>query len=234
MIELEHYIPKVYNNYEKKVIIILTSILFIFIIYWVSTSLATEGNMTENCLEEPGPEKGGGWTWFGITMGVSTRSDMFETFGEPEKEPMVYHKGRDQTECSYSYSLEESNLFISIINGRIAAIEFLSPDYPLGKKDPKFSDLINIFGPPDLVGYNTTYGGGARTVVWLDKGVQAVINLNRFPYDPEQTMVMTIMYIYPMDEESFIKSLLSGWYSEKRPESDVLDLAPMDPFKWED
>lgn len=198
---------------------------------------------SEVCLNVSGDEKKTGWTWFEITAGVSTFQELTENFGQPESIVVNSHKLFDKERCLVKYVIEDNNVLFTIEEGRVIAIEFYNPGYPFGKSNISLNDLVENQGYPDLIGYNKPYGSGYRTIVWLNQGVQAVVVVGAIEAWPPSKLteveltefhVLGTEYFYPMTEIEYRKSYLSSWYTEERPESDVIDLYPMNPFGWGD
>jgi hypothetical protein len=180
------------------------------------------------------------WTWFEITVGESSSEDLISKYGEPLTK-RFFPVGGEPAGCIYQYSLDGHTVFFYIVDGRVYAIEIPAPSYLFGN-DAIFTlvDVVGMYGRPELVGFNTPYGSGYRTLVWPVEGVQAFVSLGlelsaeRPPLiDISRADIVSLVYSSPTSVEEYQESFLSIWFHETRPESDVFEVYPQDPFDWE-
>jgi len=180
-----------------------------------------------------------GWTWYGITVGRSTAGDLISKHGEPiTKEPFSISKELEG--CEYQYNIDNNIVFFTILGGRVYEIEIRSPGLLLrgNNENVSLGDILQLYGKPDLIGFNKVYEN-SRTVVWLDKGVQAVVAIGHessvdgtLSIDIDKAMLVNLSYFSPTTLQDYFSTVTSYSYSETLPKSDVMDPYPRDPFDW--
>ena len=197
----------------------------------------------------------GTWAWNDIKIGVSTSKDLTDSLGQPEITSTFEHKESNTSGSVYTYlifdpkasktpdsvytfSSNVSFVRFILINDIVIALEPHPDGYFLGKSDITYSDLINVYGNPELLGFSN-HISHSRTAVWPDKGVQSTINIfdpRKNPSlisNPKIAQVTNIQYFCATTETEYMSSILS-WYTESRPGGDVIDLFPMNPFILDD
>jgi hypothetical protein len=179
------------------------------------------------------------WTWFNIIIGESTYEDLISNYGTPITR-QIFPSIRKPLGCIYQYKLDDHTVFFYIMDGQIVAIETPAPSYLFGTGAIlPLADFVEKYGRPEMVGFNSPYGSGYRTLVWLREGVQAFVSLGLelsaerpLLIDINRADIVSLVYSSPTSAEEYQESFISIWFHETRPESDIFEAYPQDPFEW--
>jgi hypothetical protein len=216
-------------------------------------------NQTIQGIAIPNPS----WTWFDMEIGRSTSADLISRHGEPYSKQAFKFKTTEG--CIYQYLVKNtgsvqylskdvgsaqnlfdyagSSVFFTVAGGRIREIEITSPGFVLhdDQKPVYLKELVDLYGRPQLIGFNKTLGSHARLIVWSNQGIRASVwigyesSINgTLSIDINKAGPSYIVYFAPMPSEDYIGSFYSSGFSETRPDSDEVDVYPQDPFKWDD
>lgn len=171
------------------------------------------------------------WTWLNITICASTQQQLVETLGQPEVIRAWPNKHQNWG-STYFYDFDTPHIFW-VFQSKVVAIGLFSTSTSQFQIDalPKtIDDLKGLYGRPDLVGWGM-YGPGYRTFVWPEKGILADVRIAMTDRNNKST-TSYIMYFNSMTNEEFTNSPWVRYFFTERPQSDVVDLLPQDPFEW--
>ncbi len=186
----------------------------------VDPLLCSEGSLDKN-------SDSGGYTWSGITVGITSMQEVISKLGEPIRIKQTNIEENSVMVCELIF--DKSTFWVS--GDTVVGIEFAS----FGKRSPEedlpqnIEDLARQYGKPDIVGWSSRYGPNYRLAIWPEKGVAAEILVS-----DQISKVVSVLYFSPLPTSEFTISTFSFRVKFSRPEiGDVVDTSPQDPFNWD-
>ncbi|MEW5873328.1 MAG: hypothetical protein AB1894_28975, partial [Chloroflexota bacterium] len=213
---------------------IIVLAIFSLVLSACSQSVSTEEVMMTpgQCYaeEDQGIGKYPGWSWLGMTVGYSTEQDLVAKLGKPKSVfPWPTNVGKPLA-CVYRYQLEDWPKFW-LAKNKIIGIEFSKStvEFHTDELPGTLHEAKSLYGRPELVGWSSIYGAGYRSVVWLNRGIQAEVAVGG------DCWIANILYFTPMGDDEFDASLWSQLVLTTNPtlNSDQPDTMPRDPFDWD-
>ncbi|MCP5099824.1 MAG: hypothetical protein GY943_30075 [Chloroflexi bacterium] len=169
-----------------------------------------------------------GYTWKQITIGVSTKEDVIEQFGEPKFIRTQTPQPSLPSVCWYVY--DEANFWID--NETVIGIQLPA----FGKYAQENDFPINIiilkesYGKPDIVGWSSTLGPNYRVLVWLNQGIEVDVFVG-----DDNPRITSVLHFGSITVETFYNSPFVQLVSGTRPvNTDEIDPLPKDPFNWDE
>ena len=171
--------------------------------------------------------KDSSWSWLDITIGYSTERDLVAKLGRPQNISPWPGNATNPLACIYRYQLEDGSQFW-VAGNKVIGIGFWKSTAQFNADDlpGTMVEAIDLYGRPEIVGWSSIYGSGYRSVIWVDRGIQAEIDVYG------DGMITDILYFTPVSDFSALP--WARLVLEKNPtlDTDSPDMMPRDPFDW--